>query len=133
MTNMSEIANYQATLAEAGWEPTRRVPKAVWDRLESESYQKQKFQSRSPLRYVTCFFEAYQKGDEYIVLTDGGAFVTVNADCMVCVSANKANGLEHTGFFAIGGSDECVNAWLAWAGTGCDPEKRPDRGFRYVS
>ncbi len=130
---MASVVQSKKTLKELGWEQVTEVPESVWERLESESGHQRTHNTNSVLKYTSCFYEVLHKEDQYIVVTDGADFVTVNAEIMVCVSADSENGRPNTSFFTIGGSDETVFEWIAWAAKGCDVESRPGRGFNYVS
>lgn len=106
---------------------------SLWERLDADSPDRQERDSESVLRYVSTFYEAFKKGDTYIIVSDGAEFITVNAECLMTVSAGPETGRTQTGFFTIGGSDKTVFEWVAWAAQGCDRDRRPDYGFNYVS
>lgn len=100
---MATTAQNKRLIKSLGWESVDEVPDSVWERLEAESAHRQEHNTESVLRYVSTFYEAFKKGDAYIIVSDGAEFITVNAE------------------------------WVAWAAQGCDSDQRPDYGFNYVS
>ncbi|WP_138437964.1 hypothetical protein [Marinobacter shengliensis] len=131
---MATIAKLRAHLKALGWTPfTEEVPDAVFESLEAGSHERKELNKESVLRYVSCWYDGYHKDGRYMLITDGAEFVTVNAEAMLVASPLPDIPHDNTVFFTIGGGDKCGLEWMVWAAEGGDPEKRPDRGFNYVS
>lgn len=130
---MATTAQNKQLLKTLGWESVDEVPDSIWERLDAESAHRQEHSMESVLKYVSTFYEAFKKEDAYIIVSDGAEFITVNAECLMTVSASPETGRKQTGFYTIGSSDKAVFEWVTWAAQGCDADNRPDYGFNYVS
>ena len=126
------------TLKLAGWREVAEIPQEAVEQLES--------QSTTSIRLFEAVSEIYEifhheETDRYILITNGGSFLTTNADGMLLATANperldtdNAEANNKTMIFTIGLDDKTVGNWLVWVGAQKNmPQRRPDRGFHYVS
>ncbi|OLF82027.1 hypothetical protein AWH63_10840 [Marinobacter sp. C18] len=131
-------ATAQHTLDLSGWESKNEIPSDAIDSLDMKS--------RSSIRLFSAVSEIYEifhhaETDRWMLVTDGGSSFTVNAPALLIASPNPERldtdcpkAQASTIVFTIGLDDKTVSDWLVWVG--CQnhyPQRRPDRGFHYVS
>lgn len=124
-------------LRATGWHQVSEIPAAAMERLENESHQRKEQNRDSALQFITEIYEIFynETEDRYMIVTDGGGYLTTNAPGIVIVTAsNEDEKHPYTKFFTIGLDDKTVGNWLIWvAAQKCNPDTIPCRGFDYVS
>lgn len=126
------------TLKLAGWKDLPEIPRAAMEKMEAES--------TTVVRLFTAVSEIYEifyheATDRYMLITNGAEFFTTNAEVMLLATANphrldtnNAEAKNQTMVYTLGSSGKTVEDWLVWVGAQNNmPQRRPDRGFHYVS
>lgn len=127
----------EEVLRAAGWKAVDEIPGSEMDKLGAHS------PSAIPLfSAVSEIYEIYHhpEKDRWMLITNGGESFTINAPGILIASHNperldiNRSDEEQTMVFTIGLDDKTVGNWLMWVGAQRnDPNRRPDRGFNYVS
>jgi hypothetical protein len=116
----------------AGWKQVSTLPEKAQARLEEESSAAIKI-----FDYVTevFFIFHHEESDRYMVITDGGSALKVDAEGLIIATANperldiddKERAKTQTIVHAITMTDKMIADWLMWVGAQrCYPLRKPE-------